>query len=655
MIGKYRIVEEIGRGGFATVYRAVDTTLAREVALKVLDPLLMRDTAWVDRFHREARTVAALDHPHIVTIHEIAEAEGRLFIAMKLIRGPDLSTVLSERGALPWSEVTAILNEVAGALDHAHGQGMLHRDLKPGNVLLDPQRGAILTDFGFARLVSESSMSVSLSGGVVGTPEYIAPEVWHGQSAGVASDVYALGCVLYEMVLGQKAFAGESPPAVMMAHFQPVGLPDDWPEGVPEGIGEVLRQALAQEPDARYESAGALRAAVVGLTVDPLAEPYGALEAAVAAEDWEQAQTLAGEIQAEDPDYREVAALAERAEAGWMAAQREAAAAPWRAQAEAAMEDERWAEAQAAVAQWLRLVPEDADARTLQARLAESKSSRSEPVEVVAGSPSLVNQYRSPVEDHRGRRTWGRPEAGASQVLTLAEGVEMVFVGVPAGPFLMGSDPQTDPLARDNEQPQHEVDLDGYWMAKYPVTNAQFQAFAAETGHPAQAGKRGKGDHPVVYVSWQDAVAFCEWATEVSGVEVRLPSEAEWEKAARGVKGRIYPWGDEAPTPNLCNFDSEIGRITRVGKYSPQGDSVYGCADMAGNVWEWVGDWYDGDYYAVSLDSNPEGPADGTYRVLRGGAFLIYPIGVRCAFRSWDRPLPRYNLIGFRVVVSPSL
>lgn len=267
-LGKYRILSEIGRGGFATVYRALDTTLEREVALKVLDPLLMRDATWVARFHREARAVARLKHPHIVTIYEIGEADGRLYIAMELIEGPGLDAEIGRRGRIPWDEALTILGQVADALDYAHGQGVLHRDLKPGNILLDPKRGAILTDFGFARLVGESSLSVSVSGGVVGTPAYIAPEVWDGEEPTAQTDLYSLGCVAYEMLTGEVLFAGKTPSVVMRKHLMDgPQWPDAayWPTGVPEGVRSVLARALTREPAARYSDAAALMNALRAL------------------------------------------------------------------------------------------------------------------------------------------------------------------------------------------------------------------------------------------------------------------------------------------------------------------------------------------------------------------------------------------------------
>jgi tetratricopeptide (TPR) repeat protein len=362
-LSKYNILGQIGRGGFATVYWAEDTTLGRQVALKVLDPLLMRDTVWVDRFRKEARTVAALDHPRIVPIYEIAEADGRLFIAMKLIDGPSLDVALAERGALPWEEAEVIVREIAAALGYAHGQGLLHRDLKPGNVLLHPEQGAVLTDFGFARMVSESSMSVSLSGGLVGTPHYLAPEIWRNQPATPASDLYALGCVLYEMVLGRKAFPGDTSPAVMTAHLlHPLDLPATWPEGVPAGLSEVLLRMLARDPEERLGQVADFVTALDTLDVDPLAELYTALEAAVADENWDEALRMAEDIRAQAPDYRGVEILLQQAQDGQDRIQRERLAGQWKAQARSALAEEQYEVARAAAEQWLQLSPEDPEA-----------------------------------------------------------------------------------------------------------------------------------------------------------------------------------------------------------------------------------------------------------------------------------------------------
>jgi serine/threonine-protein kinase len=229
-LGRYKILEEIGRGGFAIVYQAQDIELDRLVALKELRQGLLPDSDWVKRFKREAKTIARLNHPRIVTIYDVLEVAERLFIVMHLVDGSSLDALIATQDHLPWPQALEIILAMADALDYAHTQSILHRDLKPANILLDSQRGPLLSDFGLAKLAGEAGSSVTAGGGIVGTPHYIAPEVWEGQGTTPQSDIYALGCILYEMVTGEKLFQGESPPAVMMAHFGPMALPHTWPE-----------------------------------------------------------------------------------------------------------------------------------------------------------------------------------------------------------------------------------------------------------------------------------------------------------------------------------------------------------------------------------------------------------------------------------------
>lgn len=232
----------------------------------------------------------------------------------------------------------------------------------------------------------------------------------------------------------------------------------------------------------------------------------------------------------------------------------------------------------------------------------------------------------------------------------------------------MGSDPKQDPLAYDNEKPQHREDVATFWIARVPVTVAQFAAFVEATGYRTTAEKEGisrvytgskwedvkgaswraprgpgssvkdKQDHPVTHVSWLDATTFCRWAG------VRLPTEAEWEKAARGTDGRLYPWGNNGPDKTLCNFNMNVKDTTAVGSY-PAGKSPYGLLDMAGNVWEWTQTKWR-SHYDSSADNSPQGDAA---HVVRGGSFYNNEKGVRCAVRGNDGPGGRNVYSGFRV------
>ena len=224
---------------------------------------------------------------------------------------------------------------------------------------------------------------------------------------------------------------------------------------------------------------------------------------------------------------------------------------------------------------------------------------------------------------------------------------DITMIHIPPGKFTMGSND-----GRDNEKPLHEVDLDGYWMGKYEVTFAQYDRYCGETGKekPADSGW-GRENRPVINVSWDDAAAYCQWLSKKTGLTFQLPTEAQWEKAARGSRGFQYPWGNDFDK-NKCNSgESGLKQTMPVGSY-PSGKSPYGCMDMAGNVLEWCADRYDKDYYKNSPAKNPQGPADGSSRVLRGGSWFNGAPYCRAACRGGIHPAVHVGDAGFRLLRS---
>jgi len=254
-LGKYIILKELGRGGYGVVYETQDSILGRKVALKVLHPNLVNDFAFVNRFRHEAMLASQLDHPNIVPIHDFDQQDGRFFIAMGLMERGSLKDYLNTYGAMAPSQVKTLLEQVSSGIGYAHEHDIIHRDLKPGNILIDSKGVARVADFGFAKALSGSSMSMSVSGGMLGTPAYMAPEVWEGKPASPASDIYSLGCIAYETLSGNQLFDGETPAQIMHAHLVRGPLPL---EGASSAWQDFLNRCLDRDPSKRYPSANAL-------------------------------------------------------------------------------------------------------------------------------------------------------------------------------------------------------------------------------------------------------------------------------------------------------------------------------------------------------------------------------------------------------------
>ncbi|MDI9530598.1 MAG: WD40 repeat domain-containing serine/threonine protein kinase [Chloroflexota bacterium] len=262
-LGKYEILEELGRGGFGVVYKARDAVLDRVVAVKVLHPNLVNDPGFVSRFRNEARLAAQLDHSNIVSVYDFGEYQGLYYIAMAYMPGGSLKDMLQKEGALPEKKALTILNQVADGLSYAHKKGIIHRDLKPGNILFDEEGAARVSDLGFAKaLHTDSSVSLSMSGGLVGTPAYMAPEVWRGEPATPQTDIYSLGCILYEMLTDEVLFEGKTPAEVMTKHLIDGPVFNAQLSGP---VRQVIDKALATLPANRHSSIEELSAELLTL------------------------------------------------------------------------------------------------------------------------------------------------------------------------------------------------------------------------------------------------------------------------------------------------------------------------------------------------------------------------------------------------------
>jgi serine/threonine-protein kinase len=281
-LGRYKVLDVLGQGRFATVYRAEDTTMGRHVAAKVFDPQLFQDEMWVSRLRDKVQALARLQHPHIVPIYDIQETEAAFFVVMRLAQEGSLAQAIAAHSGqrVPWDKAMGFLQPICEALDYAHRQSMAHSDLKPANILIDPPGGPLLMDFGLTRLMADNSVGrTRLSGDIVGTLAYVAPEVWESSPPEIPADIYALGCITYEMLMGQKLFEDASVMQAMHSHAQGVQYPETWPGDVPAGIEGVLNKALAWDPSARYPNPMAFWAALQGLQAQPMAGASAAITA----------------------------------------------------------------------------------------------------------------------------------------------------------------------------------------------------------------------------------------------------------------------------------------------------------------------------------------------------------------------------------------
>ena len=631
-IGHYQVLKPLGSGRFGTVYLARDNKLRREVALKVLHSQWASDQEMRSRFMREARAMARLKHPNIVTVHAVEDGTQQPYIVMEYVAGRTLDRYLQQpgaqgaghlsRSAAPISAADAlpILRQMAAALDAAHQQKMVHRNVKPANVLMAPNGHVKLTDFRIVKQFQTPSTSL-MSRDIIGTGLYMSPEQAdesRQHEIGPASDIYALGIVTYQMLAGRPPFTGGNLQAILYAHLNTAPPdPRTFNPNIPASVVPVLQKALAKQPAARYRSANAF---------------VNALEEALQS----QGEPIPGPVPAPTP--RQQALLSWPIMIGGIVVLLllgiiiGSTLNGWTNGAEPTpvIVAEATEEAQGS------LSPADGPIPTLTLEPTPTPS----PTPTKTPAPTVQVQSGVLVMKTRVAKEDG-----------------MIQVYVPEGHFLMGSVPgEVD--ASDDERPQRSVHLDAFWIDQVEVTNDMYAACVSDGEcRPPEVNKSYTRDsyfddpeysnYPVIEVSWDDANIYCRWAGR------RLPTEAEWEKAARGTDGRKYPWGNNEPTDDLLNFNSNVGDTTEVGSY-PDAASPYGALDMAGNVWEWVADWYGAEYYKDAPSHNPTGPISGTERVLRGGSWFNFGAGwVRAAVRAGVDDAVRVNYRGFRCAASP--
>jgi serine/threonine-protein kinase len=647
----YRLEARLGSGGQACVYKAIQVSMNRPVAVKLIRPGTDSGSVELGRFMREARVLARLRHDNIVQAIDFGEAAGVRYFVMEFLQGETIADVMKREGHLQIPVCVDLAAQVCRALSHAFRENVIHRDIKPANIVLVGGRRAVLVDFGLAR-PEQSDMQVTMAGMTVGTPHYMAPEQIRGDpNLDTRVDIYSLGGTLFHMATGSPPFPHQQKTQILISHLKdPVLLPEKLPQEVPQDVFSIVKKAMRKEREKRYQNPeemlhdlervldrfgirggnrGGQQAVAVLTPVPPTAAPAVApstqfQDLAVKAEEMQRkAREILQQKQKElDEALRRVADLERKL---------------------------RESEAKETMA---RHRAEDLEQRLMTALVGGPAAPRDpEPISdavAIEEDEDVIEEQGEIVEegDDGGEVIESPPAAGESvpeevfepafaldeiELAPEPERREAPMVMIPKGVFIAGENGAKD------ADPRQEISLPSFWIDVHPVTNRDYADFVRATGRtPPDHWRSGAPpeeilSHPVVWVTWQDATDFAAWAGK------RLPTRTEWQKAARGPDGRTFPWGNQVDV-HRCNCkESGKGKTTPVGAY-PAGVSVFGLHDAAGNVAEWVA----GDITMPGADRRQ------VVRAVCGGSWRDPLERSRCASRRGYPDGGKAPYVGFR-------
>lgn len=604
--GRYRIDGLIGIGGMGTVYLATRVLIGDEVAIKILHSD-RTDPHASERFRREAQAAARLKHPNAVSIYDFGvSTDGLQYLVMEFVEGESLREVTRRQGPLEFSLVAEITSQICAALDEAHRRHIIHRDIKPDNIILSSISSGLrvkVLDFGIAKLRDDTASHLTQTGSVMGTPHYMSPEQCLGEELDPRADIYSVGIVLYEMLCGRVPFNSPVSTAVVVQHVsqQPPSLRSINP-AVPAALEAVALHALEKGRDARPGSAGELaqeltralhevNAPAVAfsgfrpLGMASLQEDLNLNEETVErrreAANLHSNQSLPKTVHLASP-HLGVAAAGRPTEGSNAAAITASLKRNLRYKYLGISLAAVFVIGLIALVLWPSA--KETNQNTTSANIATPAAG------AVASNPSTPDSDKI-------RSTGTASPAG--------------MVAVSGGQFLMGSS-EGDPDAR----PAHMVLVKGFYLDVHEVTCEDYKRFVDETGRRVPRGwangtyPEGTDKHPVTGVTWEDADAYARWAGK------RLPTEQEWEYAARGKSGFHYPWGNSwrAGCANADQEGAARKRFANVGSYGCA--SPFGAQDLIGNAWEWTAsDWVP---YPGGRLANPTSRGD---KVIRGGSW----------------------------------
>ncbi len=640
--GNYKILEEIGEGGMGKVYRGVDTMLDREVAIKVLRTELTSQPHLVERFRTEAITLAKLSHPNIALLYSFMKHEDHFFMVMEYVRGDTVDKLMRRSGLLPYDQAIKVFLYVLDALGYAHSMNVVHRDIKPNNIMLNENQDVKVMDFGIARVVGSERMT--REGSMIGTPEYMAPEQIRGQEVDPRTDIYALGILLYEMLTGRLPFVNANHFELMRAHIEAAPpSPRQYAPHIPPSMEELMLRALAKRKEDRYASAYEFRDAILaspdlpGITLPGIAARGSApITGSHLGRISQSGQ--AGPATPQDRKTMDIRQF-ERQQRGV-------------SQAPSQPIMNRSGSLGGSDANATQYIPSPAKADLAAAE----KPSSGLPKPLLFGGIGVLAVVLL------GGVWWMNRDSGGVKLPPKTPPVAVAkveMVDVKGGAFDMGRPDETRLPGEDKgwvymQTPVHVEIVRPFAIDKTEVTNGEYAQFVKETNYAAPKDWNGNQppagfeSYPVRHVSYEDAVKFAEWRSKRDNAEYRLPTEIEWERAAKGVDfNNRFPWGND--------WIAEAGNVEAMGPKPvgsfPKGDTPNGIKDMIGNVGEWTSSKssiYPENSHIEELD-----PEELAKHIVRGGSYESSPTGPRpvsVMARGSYPPTEKLPNVGFRLV-----
>jgi serine/threonine protein kinase len=572
---KYEVLRRIGGGGMAQVFLARHRLHGGFVAVKVLADHLAQDDRIVARFEQEARTAASLSgHPNVVPIFDVGQGNGLHFLIMQYVAGEDLGSYLKRAGKLSPADAANIIAQATEGLVWSESKRVVHRDLKPANMLLDINGRTIILDFGISKIADRAD-SLTRAGESLGTPHYMSPEQIRGEGCDVRSDLYSLGVVFFELLTGHRPFESESCTAIQMAHLStPPPSLLTYETGLPPACEDIVQKLMQKERAHRYQSPTELLETLrsLGASSGP-----GPLRPII---DPEINEILHADLPASRIDFQPGS-------------------------------QKNSAEATTSTTPPHRQQNSTIKATPMHVGTEAPKSSTPTPLP----TPAIVQEptrHSSWVT-----ATWiftslilvslaGVLILGMQRFTPVIDDTHGKMLLVPAGNFTFGDNSPQSPNKRQ------QVYLRSYYVDETEVSNAEYKRFCDETGQapPKTSDFLSNPSNPVAGVTEEDANKFAKWAGK------RLPSEQEWEKAARGTDGRVYPWG---PDPWVLDVPTELQPVNSL----PDRRSPYGAVNMAGNVFEWTNSTFPATEveYSDMRNALKSDSFSRSWYIIKGGCF----------------------------------